>query len=286
MFPLEFPFSILVPVLIGVVVLIVLILIVRAHRRRREYRYYRFVDENSRALEEQFAVNRKYVFPDAKPILITHDYDNKDTFQNVSCRDYLIYKLEYDPTFRDRFLSPTRSIADPDQMIADYRKELAAIDSFGQFKVKPKRLKRKRLLEIERQRFESRTKRPPSAAVCAVQLSLSTLSGRVTDKKEETFPYGAVTQLISRLRDKNGDYYNDREIWDALCRVERSRVTNKLRFEIFQRDGYRCRNCGKTDAQANLEIDHIYPVSKGGKSIPDNLQTLCRDCNLAKGNRV
>jgi 5-methylcytosine-specific restriction endonuclease McrA len=34
-----------------------------------------------------------------------------------------------------------------------------------------------------------------------------------------------------------------------------------------------------------LHIDHIVPVSKGGASEMDNLQTLCFDCNEGKKNQ-
>lgn len=34
-----------------------------------------------------------------------------------------------------------------------------------------------------------------------------------------------------------------------------------------------------------LHVDHIVPVSRGGKSVMGNLQTLCEDCNCGKGNR-
>lgn len=35
-----------------------------------------------------------------------------------------------------------------------------------------------------------------------------------------------------------------------------------------------------------LHIDHIYPVDLGGKCFLDNLQVLCRTCNLRKSNHV
>lgn len=59
-----------------------------------------------------------------------------------------------------------------------------------------------------------------------------------------------------------------------------------LRFKIFKRDNYKCRICGASPAvnpQVTLHVDHIIPRAKGGETIPDNLQTLCRNCNLGKG---
>ncbi|MBE5764088.1 MAG: HNH endonuclease [Clostridiales bacterium] len=58
-----------------------------------------------------------------------------------------------------------------------------------------------------------------------------------------------------------------------------------MRFEIYARDGYRCKICGRTDREVNLEIDHIKPIAKGGKSTYDNLQTLCVYCNKEKGDK-
>ena len=38
--------------------------------------------------------------------------------------------------------------------------------------------------------------------------------------------------------------------------------------------------------EVGLEIDHIIPVSKGGKTTPDNLQVLCSKCNRRKSNKI
>ena len=63
-------------------------------------------------------------------------------------------------------------------------------------------------------------------------------------------------------------------------------MTPSLRYKIMQRDGFRCRLCGASAADgAKLHVDHICPVSKGGKTEPDNLRTLCERCNLGKSAR-
>ncbi len=61
----------------------------------------------------------------------------------------------------------------------------------------------------------------------------------------------------------------------------------KLRFGVFKRDGFRCKYCGrspKSDSSVVLQVDHIKPVSSGGKTIEDNLITSCQECNLGKGD--
>ena len=61
------------------------------------------------------------------------------------------------------------------------------------------------------------------------------------------------------------------------------RVPDSMRAAVLVRDGGRCRKCRKG---INLEIDHIVPVSKGGRTEESNLQTLCRRCNRAKFKRL
>ena len=56
-------------------------------------------------------------------------------------------------------------------------------------------------------------------------------------------------------------------------------VTTALRAEILERDNRRCRVCGE---HRDLTMDHVVPVSAGGKTTRENLQTLCRPCNSRK----
>lgn len=66
--------------------------------------------------------------------------------------------------------------------------------------------------------------------------------------------------------------------------IERKSMNLKLRYKILSRDKFKCKLCGKTAKETKLEIDHIIPVSKGGKSTDDNLRTLCFECNRGKSN--
>ena len=63
-------------------------------------------------------------------------------------------------------------------------------------------------------------------------------------------------------------------------REHRSPRWKKLRRIIKDRDGHRCKICGKA---GRLEVDHVKSVSRGGAFWdPENLQSLCRKCHIEK----
>lgn len=64
----------------------------------------------------------------------------------------------------------------------------------------------------------------------------------------------------------------------------RKQISKRLRFEVFKRDRFTCQYCGKQSPDVILHIDHIKPVSLGGKNSITNLITACQDCNLGKSN--
>ena len=68
---------------------------------------------------------------------------------------------------------------------------------------------------------------------------------------------------------------------------QRNRMTPTLRLAILERDKFRCCYCGRNAYDGvKLHVDHIVPVSKGGKTIKGNLQTLCEECNIAKRDKI
>lgn len=73
----------------------------------------------------------------------------------------------------------------------------------------------------------------------------------------------------------------------ATKRRTRREISERQRFRILVRDGFRCRACGASPLEQRgieLHVDHIVPWSKGGETTDDNLETKCKRCNLGKGN--
>jgi len=61
----------------------------------------------------------------------------------------------------------------------------------------------------------------------------------------------------------------------------------RLRFLVMRRDRFTCQTCGRTpalDPGVILHVDHVVPWDNGGETTVENLQTLCRECNIGKGD--
>lgn len=64
-----------------------------------------------------------------------------------------------------------------------------------------------------------------------------------------------------------------------------AREWRELRYAVLKKYDRKCMVCFRTNIE--LHVDHIEPLSKRPDLAlhPDNLQVLCRDCNLGKGNK-
>ncbi len=72
------------------------------------------------------------------------------------------------------------------------------------------------------------------------------------------------------------------ENWNGMNWVRQS-----TRLAIYLRDGLSCVYCGTSiEDGAQLTLDHIVPVSKGGENKAVNLVTCCHRCNCSRGNRT
>ena len=66
---------------------------------------------------------------------------------------------------------------------------------------------------------------------------------------------------------------------------KKAKIPKGLRHDVLARDESTCQMCGRKAPEVKLHVDHIKPESKGGPTTLDNLQVLCADCNLGKGDK-
>ena len=114
-------------------------------------------------------------------------------------------------------------------------------------------------------------------------------STRYYNRYKEKYDY------VGKLIECNIETINDiiKYIEQRLNKVrqhnnQRKLMTPELREQVLIRDNYTCQKCGiskENEPNLLLEVDHIVPVSKGGITELDNLQTLCWKCNRQKGSK-
>jgi len=61
--------------------------------------------------------------------------------------------------------------------------------------------------------------------------------------------------------------------------------TESQRRAAYERQSGICPKCGKRFELKDMEADHITPWHLGGKTLPENCQMLCLECNRRKSGK-
>ena len=103
--------------------------------------------------------------------------------------------------------------------------------------------------------------------------------GNVNDSRKGKYLFNDLINIYNEWQ--NGNKFEETK------KQERKIMNDDIRYNVLKRDNYSCQICGVTAKDgAKLHVDHIIPVSKGGKTIMSNLQTLCEQCNIGKSNKT
>ena len=69
----------------------------------------------------------------------------------------------------------------------------------------------------------------------------------------------------------------------AIKPTKRKPFSAQLKRELMHAQKSKCMYCGHIKTSNQTDIDHIYPVVRGGSNERSNLQILCKPCNQRKG---
>lgn len=244
-------------------------------------KYRKFVETHSIALKHLKDINNRYSFHSIKNFDMEHSYDNENMYGDISCQDYLTYELVYYQKQVNKALNDT---LENKNLYSQYSKEIKDTLAFEKYDTDELPKNVNRLNKFEKAIVGKNLKAPTTEFSIDVRLRLTKINGAYRTSKSTTFYPKEIKDIITKLNQKRDSFYLNNDVWQAICRVERGKVTNKMRFAIYERDHYRCRKCGRRTN--DLEVDHIIPIAKGGKSTFDNLQTLCHRCNYKKGSSI
>lgn len=86
---------------------------------------------------------------------------------------------------------------------------------------------------------------------------------------------------LKRLREQVANFEAVEE--NSKSSKSRKPITDDVKLFAWSRDGGACVKCGAT---SDLHFDHIIPLSRGGGDHAENIQLLCRTCNLTKSDHL
>ena len=198
--------------------------------KRRNRKYVDFVNEHSLAIRAIKELNSKYQFSTIYPLIYRNCYDTTVNFENVSCKDYLIYQFHLDT------LSVRRIIKSRNNNISkeiDYKGKVdLAKDKLGNFDVSIEDLDEEKLRNIESIVFNNLIEKVDTDFYAEVHLYLTRgRMHRVVDGKKESFDLNEIIDVLKSIDSSkviDGRRFYSGEVWDSIKRVERAKVSKEL----------------------------------------------------------
>lgn len=269
--PIKIVFAALLASLILAIVLFVLLL---ASKKISNKKHTHYVFHKSEALRNLLNINKTIRFHKLEDVYENHTYDSKDSYENISCKDYLVYQLQFASS---KVRTTIKKAKENALKYKTYKKRIEKEVVPFQIEECLKGFNLKKIQRIEDREIAKRLQFPNKDFIVQI-----TIHQKGTFKyKKEMFHQDELISLLNRISRKRADNYLDKEIRNSIAKVEVAKVSNSLKESIFARDNHVCLECG---AKENLAIDHITPVLKKGKTEPKNLQTLCIYCKAEKEN--
>lgn len=242
----------------------------------------KIVRVNSKKISDLIALNESTHFHTIKSSFeIRKRYDNKATFNKIEPAFLMAADIR---EHIEEFAQYIAKIRKNRELFADYQKKVNELFQ-KKYPIDAGSLKMPldRYYKCEEKMFNEVKLKPVVDCTYHVKMSYSSPQGRVYLRKEDFFNFNdmfACYESVSRS-------HLDRSTYQKLSAVERGKVSDSLRYDIMNRDNFTCVLCGVSARQgARLHVDHIIPISKGGKSTPNNLRTLCERCNVGKSDKI
>lgn len=194
---------------------------------------------------------------------------------SVALQDRVSSKAKLDRYDLEGLLRAHLEVVGP-QVQALVRQQLKDVDTFTRYDIEFGRVGSRFLghssadgvpqdtyVRIEARKFRKQRLREPRCQArvrCAV--SYTSPQGRNSYQRTMEWDFHGLVRVLREVEQQS--VLKATETYRR--KLERSRMTTALRFEILQRDGRRCRACGASAAGgASLHVDHIVPIAKGAR---------------------
>lgn len=119
-------------------------------------------------------------------------------------------------------------------------------------------------------------------------------NAKAIDAEFQTFDFESWAELSAEVHSEEHEVVNTVRAAIRVPRVIMLQVYDRFprihvrfsRQNIYLRDRCTCQYCGKRKARSDLNLDHVIPRSRGGRTTWENVVCSCIKCNLDKGGRT
>lgn len=119
-------------------------------------------------------------------------------------------------------------------------------------------------------------------------------TAKAIDRRFQTFDFESWAALSAEVHQAEGDFVKTVSHAIKVPRVIILQVYDRFphlfvrfsRQNIYLRDKNTCQYCGKRLPRSELNLDHVIPRSRGGRTTWENIVCSCINCNLQKGGRT
>ena len=242
----------------------------------------RIVEQTSEKLKELMEANASFSFRTdiQESFRLKHTAKSKQQFDKYN----VILLLNYAVLFDENVGKTLDAINENKEKFADYTEKISKIQSkITTEQAKTLHISYDGYISTENRLFSKKKIRPILETSISCSASYTSPKGRNRYEKSHTYTAEDAIKQREVLR-QNIAFEMSAERQKQIARAQ---MSDKLRYSILKRDGFRCKICGRSaEDGVKLHVDHIIPVSKGGKTTPDNLRTLCDQCNLGKSDEL
>lgn len=116
----------------------------------------------------------------------------------------------------------------------------------------------------------------------------------VVDEDYKTYSFDDWRALSTEISSHPAGFINTPTFKIAVPEVIALKLYDRLpvtdvkftRRNIYEHYHYRCCYCGKKFGSSELNLEHVVPKSRGGRTGWDNIVTACVPCNLKKADKI
>ena len=235
------------------------------------------VSKTSKKIQKITKLNESYQFKDIKRKkrnIIEREYSRK-SFDRVTGKSIIKYHLDNNINgIRTDLENAIFNITLLEKYNKDVEKVLQS-ESINNSKYSSKKFK----MVEERVLRSIIYKKENFMITLKIEVYYRSNGGNVYDNKKRKYLFNDLVFVYNE--------WNRGNKFEETINQERKIMNDYIRYNVLKRDNFSCQICGITAKDgAKLQVDHIIPVSKGGKTVMSNLQTLCERCNIGKSNKT